>query len=92
MNEPAHNDNDSIESIEAANASTVARLEAERPVPAPTFRGNLRRRLEGGHSRSAAALSGWLSAPALAGSYLVAGAILLAVTAVGLAGIGPFSA
>lgn len=67
---------------EALVALTL-RLEATRPSPSPTFRAELRQRL----------LPRRLPAPshrALAGAYGLAGALLLALAAAGLAGIGPF--
>lgn len=67
----------------------AARLEAERPVPHPAFRGALRRRLMARRQRSQSAPARLrLAITAYAGS----GAALLAVAAVGLAGIGPFGA
>lgn len=64
------------------------RLECERPVPAPAFRGNLRRALLS--SRQAPALAQrW---QALAASCFSLGALCLAVAAAGLAGAGPFAA
>jgi hypothetical protein len=65
----------------------AARLEAERPIPHPAFRGELRRRL-------------LTTAPATAPSrirllitgYSTAGLALLTIAAVGLAGLGPFAA
>jgi len=68
--------------------SVAARL-AEPPIPAPTFRGNLRRRLEGDGAGTARGLQHLRRAIfSCAGS----GAVLMLVAAVGLAGVGPFAA
>jgi hypothetical protein len=68
------------------------RLEADRPIPGPTFRGNLRRRLIGNASQprhlpsaATARFRHW------AASYIAAGTLCLAVAAIGLAGVGPFA-
>jgi hypothetical protein len=67
----------------------VRRLERERPVPAPSFRGELRRRL------LASAAEGRL-APAgirrLVIAYAGSGAMLILIATAGLAGVGPFAA
>ena len=66
------------------------RLEARTPPPAPTFRGDLRRHLLGTPDPRA-------SGPAprtthvLAASYVAAGALLLAIATLGLAGAGPLA-
>lgn len=64
------------------------RLEAERPVPSAAFRGELRRLLLGRAERQA-------SAPVrirrLIFAYASSGTALLAVAAIGLAGVGPFA-
>jgi hypothetical protein len=71
---------------DSETGAIVARLEAERPIPRPAFRGELRRRL--------------LSAPPttaprrmrlLITGYSAAGLSLLTVAAVGLVGAGPFA-
>jgi hypothetical protein len=67
--------------------SLAAQLTESRPVPRPGFRSALRSRLLGGAS----------SAPrsrvaALVFGYASSGALLLAVAAAGLVGIGPFAA
>jgi hypothetical protein len=64
------------------------RLEHDRPVPAPTFRGDLRRHLLGTRGRRSMAPGHFR---ALAAGYTFAGAACLAVAAVGLAGVGPFA-
>jgi len=83
--------NDPLDSIEASEAGTVTRLRADRPIPAPAFRGELKRHLgsEPGGPRSS---FGAFSPRTLATGYLGAGLILLAVAAAGLAGAGPFGA
>lgn len=65
-----------------------ARLQAQRPIPAPGFRGELRRRLMSANGAGASAPRRLrLQIAAYGGS----GATMLAVAAVGLAGIGPFA-
>lgn len=67
----------------------AARLERERPLPGPAFRGALRRHLLADRRRPpapAARFRLW------AASYTAAGVICLLVAAVGLAGLGPFAA
>jgi hypothetical protein len=72
------------------DAETVALLQSERPVPSPTFRGDLRRRLVS--SRDTGTAFGLrLSIPAQIGGCLGLGLALFAVTAVGLVGAGPFA-
>ena len=64
----------------------AARLEAERPVPRAAFRGELRRSLLAGASRRQ------LAPPRLRlmiAGLASSGTVLLAIAAVGLAGIGP---
>jgi hypothetical protein len=68
------------------------RLESDRPLPGPTFRGNLRRRLFGTssqpRSRPSAATARfrlWVA------GYTAAGTLCLAVAAIGLVGVGPFA-
>lgn len=75
----------------AEEGEIAAMLEAQRPVPDPNFRGDLRRRLES----QTADLSRSVSRPVLirriyglAGS----GATLLIVAAAGVAGLGPLAA
>jgi hypothetical protein len=71
-------------------ARLADRLERDRPVPAPVFRGELRRRLTKGSvapgRSSAPSLRAWVA------SYVGAGALCLAVAVVGLLGAGPFAA
>lgn len=67
--------------------ATAERLERERPLPAPGFRGDLSRvLLERG--------SGWSPgrARALALAYACAGTVLILVAIVGVAGAGPLAA
>lgn len=80
MREPEHNPE--LDEI-------TTRLEAERPIPRPAFRGDLRRHLvELTGSRRPTPTRLRLAITAYAGS----GTALLAVAAVGLAGVGPFGA
>ena len=65
---------------------TARLLEQARPVPRPAFRGALARRLGG------ASPAGPQRQRLLIGAYAGAGLALLAVVAVGLAGIGPLAA
>jgi hypothetical protein len=65
------------------------RLRAERPLPHPTFRGDLRRRLlgleEAGFSRPR-------QLRLLLAAYASTGVALLAVALVGVLGVGPLAA
>jgi hypothetical protein len=65
------------------------RLQNERPVPRAAFRGDLRRHLMVARPsrRSARQRVG-----VLIGAYAASGAVLLAIAAIGLAGVGPLSA
>lgn len=65
------------------------RLERERPVPNAGFRGELRRLLIAPPRRSTSPSVRWRL---WAASYAGAGALCLAVAAIGLAGAGPFAA
>jgi hypothetical protein len=67
------------------------RLEADAPVPAPTFRGDLRRRLMGMAGRRVRGRAAPRPIRALAAAYAVSGTLLLAVAALGLASAGPFA-
>jgi hypothetical protein len=80
-----------------ALAAAAMRLQDERPVPAAGFRSRLRSQLTAssrrrtelgrvGSARRAATMR------ALGTAYATAGAALLAVAALGLAGAGPFAA
>ena len=64
----------------------AARLEAERPIPHPAFRGELRRQLIGAAPPTARRRVRFLIT-----GYSAAGLALLTVAAVGLAGAGPFA-
>jgi hypothetical protein len=64
------------------------RLEAERPVPAAVFRGNLRRRLLGAGAPRRPPAHLHVLIAAAGGS----GAVLLLVTAASVAGFGPLAA
>jgi hypothetical protein len=79
--------------LEAAEAEPMVelglRLEAARPLPAPGFRGELRRRLGGAQAAGAVAPR---RVRALAASYALTGLLLLAIGAAGAAGGGPFAA
>ena len=70
----------------AALASIAERIERDRPVPAARFRGDLRRRLEGSERGTPA-----LARRRLALSYLIGGAGMLALAAIGLVGLGPLA-
>jgi hypothetical protein len=61
------------------------RLQQERPLPSPTFRGQLRRRLE---ARSHRALTPARARTLIAG-YASAGTLLLLIGAISAAGGGP---
>lgn len=68
------------------------RLEADRPIPSPGFRGNLRRKLLGTDSRPRRQPSAVTARFRLwAAGYTAIGTLCLAVAAVGLAGVGPFA-
>jgi len=66
------------------------RLQAQALVPAPTFRGALRRKLLGAERQRVAAISPSV-ARILAASYVTSGLLLLAIAAAGLVGSGPFA-
>ena len=63
------------------------RLEGERRVPAPGFRGELRRRLLASEATEVPPRRLRLLVAAYAGS----GTLLFAIAAIGLAGVGPLS-
>lgn len=69
--------------------SLGARLAADRPLPAPAFRGDLRRRLVTAREAGAVAPR---RVRALAASYALSGLALLAIALAGVAGGGPFAA
>lgn len=67
----------------------IDRLGRERPIPRPSYRGSLRRRLvamEGSGAGQPRQLR------ALIAIYATSGTALLAVAAIGLLGAGPFAA
>ena len=64
-----------------------ARLRRERPVPAPAFRGDLKRSL----MRDPAGVTVPSKARLAIKAYAMAGATLLAAATLGVAGIGPLS-
>lgn len=70
-----------------ALARVAAYLEQERPVPAPSFRGDLGRRLA--DQRPA---RGIVFKRRLAIAYAASGGFLLLIAAAGLVGIGPLTA
>jgi hypothetical protein len=82
-----------IDDVEGAGHDEMgARLRRERPVPAAGFRGALRARLAPG--RRSPGLERWIAGGRwrpLAATYSCLGAVLLAVAAIGLAGVGPFA-
>lgn len=65
------------------------RLERERPQPSAEFRADLYERLA--TPRSARARIAWRPR-ALVAAYAASGLLLMAIPAVGLAGVGPFAA
>jgi hypothetical protein len=70
-------------------AELADRMQRERAVPAPGYRGALRRRLLADLDRRGSGLARprlWVA------GYAGSGAALLMVAAVGLAGVGPFGA
>jgi len=73
-------------------AATGVRLQAERPLPNPNFRGELRRGLLGASAASRRPSMGLGTVRALSASYACFGIVLLAIAAAGVAGTGPFSA
>jgi hypothetical protein len=74
---------------DAALAELADRMLRERAVPAPGYRGALRRRLLADLDRRAPRLA----RPRLwAAGYAGSGVALLLIAAVGLAGVGPFGA
>jgi hypothetical protein len=67
-------------------ASVAAQIERERPVPAASFRGDLRRRLEGSARGMPARRRRQFAL-----SCLIGGVGMLALAAVGLTGLGPLA-
>ena len=70
-------------------AALADRMQRERAVPAPGFRGALRRRLVADLDRRGAGLARprlWVA------GYAGSGTALMLLAAVGLAGVGPFGA
>ena len=65
------------------------RLEVERPLPRPAFRGELRRRLLGELDRRPARVG---RVRLLITAYAGSGVALLAIAVIGLAGVGPLAA
>jgi hypothetical protein len=80
-----------------AHAAAAMRLHDERPVPAAGFRSRLRSQLmtssrRRGELARAGSVGRAATMRALAAAYAAAGAALLVVAAVGVAGAGPFAA
>ena len=71
--------------------SLAGRLKYERAVPSAAFRGTLKRHLIGPETRSPRR-SRPRNLRVLVSAYAGSGILLLAVAAIGLAGIGPLSA
>jgi hypothetical protein len=71
----------------------IGRLESDRPLPSPTFRGQLRRRLLGSADKPRRQAVGSTAAGfrLWAAGYTAVGTLCLAVAAIGLIGIGPFA-
>ena len=68
------------------------RLEADRPIPRPGFRGILRRRLLGTSGQPRRQPSAATERFRLwAAGYTAAGTLCLAIAAIGVAGVGPFA-
>lgn len=65
------------------------RLERDRPIPSSTFRGDLRRSLL---TRAGAQPARPQRLGALISAYAGSGVVLLAVAALGIAGVGPLAA
>jgi hypothetical protein len=65
------------------------RLESERPVPTPAFRGELRRHLIADASERSSEPPRLLL---LIGAYAGCGVVLLAIVVIGIAGVGPLAA
>jgi hypothetical protein len=84
-------DEETLAETERREAATVTLLEDQRPVPAPSFRGDLRRRLVAMPRRGRALPVFGSLGPQIAGSFGL-GVVLMLVAAIGLAGVGPFGA
>ncbi len=67
----------------------ATRLEAERPIPRAAFRGDLRRTLLADAGRRPAAPP---RLRLLIAGFASSGTVLLAIAAIGLAGVGPLAA
>ena len=83
-------DDDLIDDPELAPIAD--RLRAERPAPLPEFRGSLLEHLMERVPVPERGLPSRARARALVAAYGAAGVMLIAVAAVGLAGVGPFAA
>jgi hypothetical protein len=67
--------------------ATAERLERERPLPSPRFRGELSKMLLA-RATGGSAGRAW----ALASAYACAGTVLFLIAIVGVAGVGPLAA
>jgi hypothetical protein len=86
----SHDLDPNLPAAERARLAVLAeRLERDRPVPRPSFRGDLRRHLLAGPRRSAAPAARFRL---WAAGYTATGTLCLLLAAVGLAGVGPFAA
>jgi len=84
-----HDFDPSLSADERERLAVLAeRLERDRPLPSPTFRGELGRRLLRSRRPGEPAVTRFRL---WAASYTLAGALCLAVAAIGLAGVGPFA-
>jgi hypothetical protein len=91
MSDPtSRHDEDPLDGVEELEAETAALLRARRPVPAPSFRGDLRRRLESGATEISSEYRA--SLPIRIAGLAGVGSLLLAIAALGLAGVPPFGA
>jgi hypothetical protein len=93
MTEPHSDPTETDPEARQGNREVVTLLQAERPVPAPGFRGALRRKLLVKPALVDRAFGGFgFSLRTQVASTLVAGTVLLAIAALGLVGAGPFAA
>lgn len=89
-NAPWERAEDPLVSIETEESELTGRLYDERPVPAPNFRGELRRQLTTASGNRESSVG--FSPRVLIAGYLSSGLLLLAVALAGVAGAGPFGA
>jgi hypothetical protein len=88
---PRHADQHPRPEVEETEPATAALLRAQLPVPAADFREDLRRQItssgpDGGRAGVEPSVKAQLA------TYVLSGAVLLALAAVGLGGAGPFAA